>query len=242
MGITPRRPDQQLWQAFRRACDAVFAARDDARQAADAEIDALGRRLEQVLDDFAATVEAATADTVSADTLRTFRRDMEAADRLPPPRRRDLQQRRRELAERYQALLREADLAEVRARLEAMARWDAAAGEAERAGRPVAELARPEGLADDVVRDRARSAEAAAADVLRRLTVQAELAAGLGSPAEDEPLRLEVQVQRLQAGLSGAGGEESPEAMAAAWCRLGPKDGAAEALRERFFRALSALL
>ena len=242
VGITPRRPDQQLWQAFRQACDAVFAARDDARQAADAEVDALDRHLGQVLAGFADTVAAATAETASPDTLRAFRRDMEAVDRLPPARRRDLQQRGRELADRYRALLREADLASVRARLEALARWDAEAGQAEREGRAVTELARPEGLADDVVRDRAGATGAATADVLRRLTVQAELAAGLGSPAEDEPLRLEVQVQRLQAGLSGGGSEESPEGMAAAWCRLGPKDAAAEVLRERFFKALAALL
>ncbi|MAT84686.1 MAG: hypothetical protein CMD39_10405 [Gammaproteobacteria bacterium] len=244
VGITPRRPDQQLWQAFRKACDRVFAARDDARHAADAEIDALAGRLQQVLDGFAASLATTTAETASAEVLRAFRRDMDAADRLPAARRRELQGRVRELTERYQGLLREAELASVRAGLEALARWDAEASRAELEGRAVAELDRPEGLADDIVRARAGTAGAAPADIdtLRRLTVQAELAAGLGSPAEDEPLRLEVQVQRLQAGLSGAGGEESPEAMAAAWCRVGPKDGAAEALRERFFRALTALL
>jgi hypothetical protein len=242
VGITPRRPDQQLWQAFRRACDAVFAARDDARQAAQAEVDALGRRLEQTLDAFAATLDSATAETASPETLRTFRRDTEAADRLPPARRRELQARRRELAESYQALLKEADRAAARARLDAMARWDAEASTAEREGRAVADVTRPEGLGDDVVRDRADAGEPTGGDVLRRLAVQAELAAGIGSPAEDEALRLEVQVERLQAGLSGGGSEESPEAMAAAWCRLGPKDAAADALRNRFFAALSALV
>ena len=241
VGITPRRPDQQLWQAFRRACDAVFAARDDARQAAEAEVDALDRHLEQVVEAFAATVAAATAETASADVLRDFRRDMEAAERLPQPRRRDLQNRRRELVDRYQAVLQEVDRASARAKLEAMRRWDAEAGEAERGDGAVADLERPQGLSEEVVRDRAHGAAPATEDALRRLTVQAELAAGLESPAEDQPLRLEVQVQRLQAGLSG-GREESAEAMAAAWCRLGPKDAAAASLRERFFEALAALV
>lgn len=82
---------------------------------------------------------------------------------------------------------------------------------------------------------------------LRRLTVRAELAAALDSPPADEPLRLELQVERLQAGLGGgkrASADPSANdvpSLLHAWCELGPKDPAVDELRQRFFTALERL-
>lgn len=56
IGPTPRRPDQQLWQEFRAICDQIFESRDSEKRAADEEIEA-GRNLaQQLLDDFAASL------------------------------------------------------------------------------------------------------------------------------------------------------------------------------------------
>jgi hypothetical protein len=99
--------------------------------------------------------------------------------------------------------------------------------------------------ADEAVPAAVRQARQASAgervpmEALRRLTVRAELIAGLETPSDDEPLRLEVQVERLQAGLKGRGDEEEPRALAELWCRLGPKNADAAPLRERFFAALT---
>ncbi|MDZ7670688.1 MAG: DUF349 domain-containing protein [Gammaproteobacteria bacterium] len=247
VGITPRRPDQQLWQAFRSACDAVFAARDEEKHAEQAAAEALEQRLTAALDDFAGRLDSADSTAVSDAELREFRRQTADIEGLPPGRRRTLEQRRSELAGRYTKLLAEQRQSQARAQLWAVKRWDETVAEAEAAGSVAAPVAAdPEAdqaVSEDVAAARRRSAgQAVPLEALRRLTVRAELAAGRESPAEDEALRLEVQVERLQAGLSGAGrGEEKPDALADEWCRLGPKDAAAAPLRERFFDALAAL-
>jgi len=242
VGVTPRRPDQRLWQAFRAACDSIFSARDERRQAADAALEADLERLSGALDEFERLLDSATAASASEAELRGFLNATADLDRLPPPRRRPLAERRRDLQARYRQLLEAARLQAVREQLGAMARWDTEVSAAESAGNTT-EVAPPEGLPAAAAQARAAtSGEPVAAETLRRLTVRAELIAGLDSPAADESLRLELQVERLQAGLSGGGSEESAAALAEAWCRLGPKDAAADPLRERFFRALDKLL
>jgi DNA repair protein SbcC/Rad50 len=76
---------------------------------------------------------------------------------------------------------------------------------------------------------------------VRRLAVHAELAAGLPSPAADEALRLEVQVERLQAGLKGAGASDDVDGLLRRWQSLGAKGAQLAPLRQRFFAALRAL-
>ena len=75
----------------------------------------------------------------------------------------------------------------------------------------------------------------------RRLAIEAEIASGLDSPAEDKQLRLELQVERLNRGMSGNRDDEDAQMMAATWCATaGGGDGDA-ALRKRFFAALKRL-
>jgi len=242
VGITPRRPDQRLWQAFRAACDAVFSAREEKRQAADAALEAELTRLVGALDEFERLLENANAATASEAELRQFLQTTGEIDRLPAAQRRGPAERRQDLQARYRHLLDTAQRQAARERIAALARWDADVSAAEQAGRP-AEIPVPDGLPAAAAEARAAACgDPVAADTLRRLTVRAELAAGLDSPAADETLRLELQVGRLQAGLSGGASEESAEALAEAWCRQGPKDGAADPLRERFFAGLDQLL
>jgi hypothetical protein len=242
VGITPRRPDQRLWQAFRAACDAIFSARDEKRQAADAALEAELERLAGVFDEFERLLERASAATASEAGLRQFLQATAEIDRLPPARRRGPAERRQDLQARYRHLLKARQREAARERIAALAGWDTAVSSAEQAGSP-ADLPVPDGLPAAVAEARAAaSGDPVAPEQLRRLTVRAELAAGLDSPAADEALRLEVQVERLQAGLSGGGSEESAGALAEAWCRLGPKDAAAAPLRDRFFAALDQLI
>ncbi len=76
---------------------------------------------------------------------------------------------------------------------------------------------------------------------LRRLTVEAELLAGVESPPGDRQLRLEVQVDALNQSMGRRAAEKEPREFAEAWCRLGPKSEASDVLRERFFSALLRL-
>ena len=70
------------------------------------------------------------------------------------------------------------------------------------------------------------------------MTVHAELAAGMDSPADDEALRLQLQVERLNAGFSGSAETSDPLTLARHWNRMGAKPAAAAPLRDRFFAAL----
>lgn len=240
VGITPRRPDQRLWRQFRGACDRIFSAREESRQAVDAELDEACARIRERLDRFAATLESLAAQHASPAELRRLHQETAELDGLPASRRRPLQEQRAELIRRYGRLLDQQQQAERRERLLELARWDAAAASAEAA--PNADLPPPPaGFEDLLDARRAGAGQDAPFEAARRLTIKAELAAGRESAPEDEPLRLEVQVERLQAGLSGGAASEDAFALAADWCRLGPKDDRFAPLRERVFAALVEL-
>jgi hypothetical protein len=243
VGITPRRPDQRLWRAFRAACDQIFSAREHARQQADAELADLETHCRSRLEAFETLLEGRTAADASPAELRELENDLAALERLPEGRRRALTRRRDDAVTRYRALLAERQRAQQREALLVLQRWDenldadpAAAAQA---------LPPPpfRAMAQAVAAERTRRGTDAqvSREALRRLTVRAELAAGLDSPPDDEALRLEVQVQRLQDGLAGGGAADDVRTLAEAWCRLGPKGADAAGLRERFFGALTAL-
>ncbi len=88
-------------------------------------------------------------------------------------------------------------------------------------------------------------------DSLHRLVITAELMAEVASPAEDDALRMQVQVERLQqtmgkgqAGTSGGapvGGKTNLWLhQALQWCAAQPKPEGVEPLRQRLFAALEA--
>jgi exonuclease SbcC len=234
----PRSHDQALWTSFRAACDALFAARDTARHAADADVRELAGLCAATLDAFEAGLDTLAAGAVSEAQARALRERLRPLDGLPPPLRHPLASRRTALLARHQALLRARDRAGRQARLQELQQRDrevSAAEMAHRDGGPAPTAPEP------CFATRAGATlEPVPEDALRRLTLRAEQAAGIASPPEDEPLRLEVQVERLRAGLAGAAGEP-PLQLAERWCAIGPKDATIEPLRTRFFAALAAL-
>ena len=54
IGITPRRPDQELWRKFRSACDTVFSDRENQQKAADDSRKAAQKMATECLADIAA--------------------------------------------------------------------------------------------------------------------------------------------------------------------------------------------
>jgi hypothetical protein len=235
----PRTVDQALWSSFRAACDALFTAREAARHAADAETRELAGQCAAALDAFESELATLRPEAVTEAQARTLRERLRPLDGLPPGLRQPLATRRAALLERHQALLRDQGRAARRARLaelEAHDRAFSAAETAHRDGGPAPTA--PERCFGSRL---GRHAEPVPLDALRRLTLRVEQAAGVAPPPEDESLRLEVQVERLRAGLGG-GDDESPLQLAERWCALGPKDARVDPLRERFFAALSARL
>jgi hypothetical protein len=109
-------------------------------------------------------------------------------------------------------------------------KWDAELALAERAG----EIEGRE--APHPWFDRRTAGDAQVADWLK-LTLEAEIAADVSSPPEDQQRRLELQVDMINRGKRSFTTQEL-EALLEQWCSGGPKDAVADALRTRFFAAV----
>lgn len=229
VGVTPRSVDQKLWRQFREQCDLVFAARDEDRRKADQRIDEtlaaaenICRKLEQAVDD------SAPPDPSLVGRLRS---ELHGLD-LPGRRGRALEKHFDELARAYNQRLLAHELHLLNAEVEQLKRWDAQVSEAEAEGRALS-------LPSPVFAKRSAPSDLPAA--LLRLTLMAELDAGIESPAEEAAQRLQVQAEALQDRLGARQARKSPKALAEEWCGLGPKTNDCDPLRDRFFAALQAM-
>ncbi|MCB1683388.1 MAG: DUF349 domain-containing protein [Pseudomonadales bacterium] len=240
VGPTPRRPDQQLWQALRRASDRVFAGLDDARAAARDAAIADERATGQLLAEFAAAVAALDADhRPEQRVLSDFQTRFESLPLLPERSQRAAQKRFDDLARSYQFALRDAAAASRRNRLRTLQTLDESVSAQERARAEGAEAgAEP---TDALLLERWTSTAPVATDVLQRMTIEAEIAAGLDSPPADRDTRLAIQVDIMNSGMGRRALRTDARALAEDWCRLGPKLEDVAGLRSRFFAALDVL-
>lgn len=214
--ITPRSVDRKLWDAFRKACDGIFAHLDAQSQAAEAAADASIAALEAEVEDRAVHCRSQRQrplrerEPLADGALRELEarlRDLGAS--APGPFRKRLERLDRRLAE----LRREAaDLATAARRRDALLAADATLSALTDAGEASTE---------------ARSA-----------VIDLELALGLESPEADGPLRLERQVKRLESGLRG-GAADDPLADALATLAT---SGAGGELLQRARRAIVTAL
>ena len=232
VGRTPRKPDQQLWRRFREQCDLIFAARDSNHKQAASDRESSIARAEAIcetMQDAVATANAATADRA---TLSRLRAELYAI-RLPERLEKSLHKRFDDIARGYNQLILAGEAEALCGELGRIKAWDIEVSRAEAEGRPVHP---PSPAFADRPTDGAEPVEA-----LHRLVLEAELLAGIESPAADRQLRLEVQVNALNQSMGRRAAEKEPQELAAAWCRLGPKRDSGEPLRERFFSALLLL-
>jgi exonuclease SbcC len=259
--------DRKLWHEFRSACDAVFQRRqqvreqlDHERQAALAQAEALCQQLEALSE-----VEPAAAGA----RLRALEAEFTAVGALPRESARAVERRfaaaREAVAERLQAAARRQrraalDAAHERAglcaRLEAAVLADEEqvldAVRAEYEAAPPAPPALAAGLAQRWQRavaaaeGEAFSEEelAAAGQRRRELCLRLEILAGIESPAEDRPLRMDLQVRRLNEGMT-SGQRPSPadeaRALEAEWLQVGPVARPQDELQARVRAALERL-
>ncbi len=234
VGITPRNPDQKLWRQFREQCDRIFAARESKHQQVRGERDSAIAEAESVCENMRIAFAEAEHDPAKADrgTLSRLRADLYAI-RLPERVEKNLHKRFDDIARGYNQLILAGEIELLCEELRQLKVWDIEVSDAEAAGRAIAPPA-------PCFADRPADADAPL-PVLHRLTLEAELQAGVESPPEDRQLRLEVQVEALNQSMSQRAAEKEPRELAEAWCRLGPKGDAGKALRERFFTALLKL-
>ena len=133
VGTTPRKPDQQLWQEFRRACDAIFTQRDAAREQAGQSLQQALQNAADLLAELRASVDETTPATSEPDFVRSARGRFAQLPELPERAFRDAQRDFDELMGQYKTLLgRRAATARLD-QLRQLQAWDSSTTEFERA-------------------------------------------------------------------------------------------------------------
>jgi hypothetical protein len=258
-GPVPREVDQRLWGEFRQQCDAVFERRQQESAAFAAGLEsnkaqalALCERLDQI-----AALEGAEL-LAQAGAIAELRSAFEALGELPRAESRELRnkferglerceksfarQRARDAERSWSDLFEAAN--PVRAyRLEVARGTDTGQLEALKstAEARIASVPRwPKAGLDTLKKALAGepSADLAANEAaLRLLCIRAEILAGTPTPAEDQPLRREYQLQRLAQSMGqGIKADEARlDTLALEWVSAGPVDEAVyEPLVQRF--------
>ncbi|SFN23508.1 DUF349 domain-containing protein [Marinobacter pelagius] len=222
IGITRHREDRKLWQAFRKACDQIFARRDAQRDARQQASETADREATELL-----TQLAAVTPESSAEALR------DALMKLRDVKGNALSQ---DVKERVQAAKGEFQRAlDSKLLQQKVSQWQELASARGNGGVASSDLPDHwQALA---------STQAGLSD--RELVIRAEILSGMESPAEDQQRRMEIQVQRLSEGMGNteqAGDRLSElEKLVAQWC-LQPSDETPEtALSERLNSALSGI-
>ncbi|WP_417565524.1 DUF349 domain-containing protein [Marinobacter sp.] len=223
IGITRHREDRKLWQAFRKACDQIFARRDaerteqqQASRAADESAQANLQKSAGVSGDSdEQTITAAMAGLREIDTSS-----------LSNNLRERVQQEKQRLTRILSSL-------QLRSK---MASWQSLVL-ASATGEAVTEAAPDHWSALADTSDTQDPAE---------LVIRAEILCGVPSPDSDQQRRMEIQVQRLADGMgsSDTGGDQlkDVEKLVANWCLAGTGPAANRELAERLNGALSNLI
>jgi uncharacterized glyoxalase superfamily protein PhnB len=258
VGFAPRETEQSLWTEFRAACDAVFQKKQQAEDEYRAGLAANKAAAEALCEEAEGIVAAArmaelrTAFAALGELPRAEARNLGVRfERAMDACRLRLQQQKE--ADAKQAY---ANLFEAGRRIREM-EWAKCSGAAVDDSGNLAQVALdfmaairawpPGGAA--VLKDRLAKADAlpeidavARERSLRMLCIRAEILKERASPAEDETLRREYQVQRLMQGMGQGQGAEAADwgAMVLEWAGIGAIEPSAhEGLEQRFRRGLA---
>lgn len=260
IGITEHREDRKLWKAFRAACDQIFAKLQDQRshhqqevQEQIAQAEQLCAEAEQLVSESGDSIEAKLPQIqqefrslqLPRDAYQKLQERFQAATQAARQRLR--QQQQEQAMQHWQELARQA---------EAIARYEDAiiAGESHEPPKALdlpTEL--PPVMEEQLSQRQKNAAQASAGDYERNerearlLAIQAEIAAGLESPESDRTLRMEYQMERLAAGLTGAPSKQEAQeeviSILASWYGLGPVEPKLRAaLQNRLEQALLQVL
>ncbi|MEQ9546445.1 MAG: DUF349 domain-containing protein [Marinobacter sp.] len=224
IGITRHREDRKLWQAFRKACDEIFARRDarkSEQQEATREAD---ERAEAVLAE-SQVLDSDESDPVVIENARGNLKTLEKDAVSPQVRERIAQDKRR--------LTQMLDTLKVRGEVQS---WQAHV------------QARLNGNLDTAELPNSWKSLASESDAMdaRELVIRAEILTGSPSPDSDQGRRMEIQVQRLADGMGNSGGTDTDknrqlESLVANWCTQQPQDALDSQLAARLNRAIEAL-
>lgn len=223
IGITRHREDRKLWQAFRKACDQIFARRDARKN----EQEQLSREADEKAGPVLEACQSAGSDS-SLDVLKATLAELDSLRNEPLSA--GSKERVSQERSRLSGLVSTRQLQD---QIDTWKTWINA-----RSSSTLNSEALPQhwaGLAADVGQP----------DPVE-LVIRAEILAEVPSPAEDQGRRMEIQVQRLAEGMGNASSDSDKsrqlEMLVANWCVVQPVDVVSEPLAERLGKALEAVL
>ncbi|KPP97137.1 DUF349 domain-containing protein [Marinobacter sp. HL-58] len=223
IGITRHREDRKLWQAFRKACDQIFARRDAQKN----EQEQLARQADEKAGPVLAESQSVNADA-SVETIEDALQKLNAlkSEPLSAGTKEQVSNERSRLS----GLITNRKLRE---QIETWTQWISARCNSTLDGNVLPghwpELAAQVGQPDP-----------------SELVIRAEILAEVPSPEEDQGRRMEIQVQRLAEGMGNADNSGDKvhklEMLIANWCLVQPVDVVSEPLARRLSLALEAIL
>lgn len=223
IGITRHREDRKLWQAFRNACDRIFARRDAHKH----EQEQLAQEADEKAEPVLAASKSMGADA-SMETLQATLAELNALKSEPLS-----AVAREQISNERNRLSGLASNRKLQEQIETWKHWITARTTRTLDGAALpghwAELATDLGQPDPL-----------------ELVIRAEILAEVPSPDEDQSRRMEIQVQRLTEGMGNAAGEDDRlrqlEMLISNWCLVQPVDVVSEPLAQRLGQALEAAL
>ena len=243
VGPTRRRVDQALWKEFRGICDQVFETRDASRDERRSRLAQAVDQANALTEDLAQAVAEADSTEDARRLLNACRARIEALEGLP----REVERRAyRMLSDHEREIGLRAAQQRLRGELERIARIDALDAKLagiERDGGSNEAWLKEAGELAELFEPRLDGQASLDLLVLRRLAVEAEIGAGITSPPEDQSLRMEVQVGRLQSGMTARDRDPADvESLLERWCAAATLQTDAEAVRSRFFEAIRQIV
>jgi len=248
IGMTPNKADQKLWQAFRLACDAVFARRDQQRQQNKAQIEVSIEQAEAIVINAEAIV-AEMGNEIKAeqkDALQQCQSDF-AELSLPKAVYAKLRKRLSDAQQQQEESISQAKLAKKQqAWITLTDKLSAISLKAQDADKATAlyqpdesEFKLPQGIDKALLVNKWQTEGSAQSSVeaLRDGCIGLEIIAGLDSPADDQQARMAFQVKRLAQGLGQAGSlQQQISDSVSQWLAL----SADESWQQRYNQALLA--
>lgn len=249
IGITPNKEDQKLWKAFRVACDAVFARRDEQRQQNKATIEANIEQAEAIVMKAETIISEALANETTSpsehkEALKNCQNEFSELN-LPKTvytklrkRLSDVQQSQEEFIFHAKQAKKNQTWITLIDRLSAISMKESNTEKATTLYKEdQSELELPTGIDETLLKTKWTQTvnELSDESSLRETCIGLEIIAELQSPSEDQQARMAYQVKRLSQGLGQVGNTNQQVVEAVNnWLTLDVN----EAWQERFNKAL----
>lgn len=224
IGITRHREDRKLWQAFRQACDAIFARREQEHKRQKQAAVAGEELITNVMDraDQALSTHA-SSEELNAICIELDKHSIQSLSAVARDRYNALRQRLQSIRQKQELMARLQQWTEcIRARdqdpvnsVQVPSQW--------------MKFDQPDQPID-----------------FQELAIRTEILADQPSPASDQRKRMEIQVQRLAQGIGAAGHSVNAlndvEKLVALWCLAPASNAAPKVLEQRMVKALESMM